>query len=400
MNMDSNTDNSNMNSNSADGQGGGYVAVGIDCNCSLYDDTCNSKTPKTTHTNNSNEAEEQQQQVPSGTTKASSAIETTVTKDNTKDRRHHLIEGDDDDIGDGDDTTINNKTEPTTNSADNNSSTLTFKSMLSEVIPEMIAELSGTFVIVQLGTGAVMSAIYPSGGGGLTDLISIAIVWMIAVTIAISISASISGAHLNPAITMAFVIVRRGSMSWYKVIPYITAQFIGAILASIVNLYIYHDMIQQYELANDIIRDSSNSIPSAKTFGEYFSTTVMRAFFVEAFGTFVLAVVVFSLTHPKNDLIHNKKTDDSTSGNGVFIPPLIGCTVGALISTLAPITQAGFNPARDFGPRFVAYFAGWRTVAFLPQHSWLVYMIGPIVGAVLGAAYVDCILFRPKKGAL
>ena len=262
---------------------------------------------------------------------------------------------------------------------------------LREICKEMIAEMSGTFVIVQLGTGAVMSAVYkPPNGGGITDdLVSIAIVWMIAVTIAISISASISSAHLNPAITLAFVTVRRKtSIGWSKVIPYIVAQFIGAILASMVNLYIYYEAIQQYETTNGIIRSSSNAIPSAKTFGEYFSTTVFRAFFVEAFGTFVLAVVVFALTHPANDLISKK------DGSEVFIPPLIGCTVGALISTLAPITQAGFNPARDFGPRFVAYFAGWTSVAFLPQHSWFVYIVGPIVGAILGAAYVDFVLFR------
>lgn len=265
-----------------------------------------------------------------------------------------------------------------------------------ELVHEMIAEMSGTFVIVQMGTGAVMSSIYkpPDGGGISNDLVSIAIVWIIAVTIAISISASISGAHLNPAITLAFVMVRREStIGWSKVVPYIVAQFTGAILGSLVNFYIYYDAIQQYEITNGIIRSSSNSIPSAKAFGEYYSTTEFRAFFVEAFGTFVLAVVVFALTHPTNDLINKK------DGSNVFVPPLIGCTVGALISTLAPITQAGFNPARDFGPRFVAYFAGWTSVAFLPQYSWLVYILGPIIGAILGATYVDWILFRQKNGA-
>ena len=267
---------------------------------------------------------------------------------------------------------------------------------IREIIKEMISEMSGTFVIVQMGTGAVMSSIYkPPGGGGLSDdLISIAIVWMIAVTIAISISASISSAHLNPAITLAFVIVRpKSSIGWKKVIPYIIAQFNGAILASLVNFYIYYDAIQQYELTNGITRSSSNAIPSAKAFGEYYTTTVFRAFFVEAFGTFVLAVVVFALTHPANDLISKK------DGSEVFIPPLIGCTVGALISTLSPITQAGFNPARDFGPRFVAYFAGWTSVAFLPTYSWLVYIFGPIVGAILGAVYVDFVLFRRNDPA-
>jgi len=73
-----------------------------------------------------------------------------------------------------------------------------------------------------------------------------------------------------------------------------------------------------------------------------------------------------------------------------FVPPLIGLTVGGLICVCAPLTQAGFNPARDFGPRIVAWLAGWKTVAF--QSAWL-YIVAPIVGAVFGAALADRILF-------
>jgi glycerol uptake facilitator-like aquaporin len=72
------------------------------------------------------------------------------------------------------------------------------------------------------------------------------------------------------------------------------------------------------------------------------------------------------------------------------VPGLIGLTVGSLIAVLAPLTQAGFNPARDFGPRIVAFLAGWKTVAF--QSCW-VYILGPIVGAVAGAAIADKVLY-------
>lgn len=73
-----------------------------------------------------------------------------------------------------------------------------------------------------------------------------------------------------------------------------------------------------------------------------------------------------------------------------FAPPLIGLTVGSLIAVLAPLTQAGFNPARDFGPRIVAFLAGWKEVAF--QGCW-VYIVGPIVGAVIGALLADRVLY-------
>lgn len=92
------------------------------------------------------------------------------------------------------------------------------------------------------------------------------------------------------------------------------------------------------------------------------------AFIAEVFGTGILAFVIFALTHPKND----------TMKEG-FIPPLIGLTVGSLIAIIAPITQAGFDPARDFGPRIVAFLAGWKVVAF---KGWWVYVLAPILGAI------------------
>jgi len=107
---------------------------------------------------------------------------------------------------------------------------------------------------------------------------------------------------------------------------------------------------------------------------------MITAFSAEALGTAVLAFVVFALTNPKNDVAKNK----------VFIPPLIGATVGALIAVVAPITQAGFNPARDFGPRIVAWFAGWKSVAL---QGWWVYAAAPFIGAPIGAFVADKLLY-------
>lgn len=111
--------------------------------------------------------------------------------------------------------------------------------------------------------------------------------------------------------------------------------------------------------------------------------TTAVAFLAEGVGTAILAFVIFALTNPKNDAV-----------KGGFIPPLIGLTVGGLISVLAPLTQAGFNPARDFGPRIVAWLAGWKTVAF--TKAWL-YIVAPIVGAAVGAALADRVLFADDE---
>eukprot|EP00536_Pseudo-nitzschia_multiseries_P006202 jgi/Psemu1/239177/estExt_Genewise1.C_1290038 len=243
----------------------------------------------------------------------------------------------------------------------------------------MLAELIGTFLIVFIGTGSVSSAIFTDS---LLGLFQIASVWIIAVTIAICTTASISGAHLNPAISIAFAIVRPSkSFNWNKVLPYSFSQFLGAILGSWLNLVVYSSSIAAFEAKNGIVRSAASGIASAKAFGEYFvhPVTTVTAFLAESIGTAILAFVIFALTHPKND----------TMKSG-FVPPLIGLTVGGLIAVFAPLTQAGFNPARDFGPRIVAWFAGWKTVAF--SSSWL-YIVAPIIGAIAGAALADRVLY-------
>lgn len=244
---------------------------------------------------------------------------------------------------------------------------------------EMLAELVGTFLIVFIGTGSVSSAIFTDS---LVGLFQIAAVWIIAVTIAICTTASISGAHLNPAISIAFAMVRPSkSFNWKKVLPYSASQVLGAILGGWLNLVLYGGSIAAFEAKNGIIRGAASGIKSAKCFGEYFASpvTTTTAFLAESVGTAILAFVIFALTNPKNDTVKDG-----------FVPPLIGLTVGGLICVLAPLTQAGFNPARDFGPRIVAWFAGWKTVAF--RSSWL-YIVAPIVGAAVGATLADRVLF-------
>jgi len=100
------------------------------------------------------------------------------------------------------------------------------------------------------------------------------------------------------------------------------------------------------------------------------------AFLVEFIGTLILALVVFAVT-------------DANNRAGALTPVIIGVTVALLISILAPLTQACFNPARDFGPRLVAYWLGWGEAAIPGPNGrgfWTVYIVSPILGAAAGGA--------------
>jgi hypothetical protein len=150
-----------------------------------------------------------------------------------------------------------------------------------QLIHEMIAEMTGTFLIVQIGSGAIMTSLFVSTN--VFSLYAMAMIWTITITIAIYCTRNISGAHLNPAISIAIALIRptRQFNSSNKLIPYIIAQYMGAILASITNLVLYGKHIVQYELLNHIVRSSRNAIPSAKAFGEYYfdPVTTFHAFF-------------------------------------------------------------------------------------------------------------------------
>ena len=257
-----------------------------------------------------------------------------------------------------------------------------------------IGETVGTYLMVMIGTSSVAAAAITGAQVGLWQ---VAVVWTLGVSLAIYATANISGAHLNPAVTLAFAIFRREDFD-YRLIPlYWTAQLIGSIFAGLTVLGIFGSAIARFEAENSIVRGAAGSQRSAMVFGEYFPNpgiygtetagsiiSPLGALFVEGFGTAILALSIFVLTDKRNaGLIGN------------LAPLLIGATVGALISLFAPLTQGGWNPARDFGPRIVAYFAGWESIAIPgPSEGFWIYILGPLIGAPLGAA-VHHFLLKP-----
>lgn len=262
------------------------------------------------------------------------------------------------------------------------------------------AELAGTFVLVFFGTGVVHAAVLTGAQQGLWQ---VAVVWGIGVSLAIYATGAISGAHINPAITVALMILR--GFPARKAPLYIVSQLIGAVLASAVLFAMYSNIIRDFESTHGIVRGAPGSELSAMVYGEYFpnpdvargrhwsdaSVSHVQAMMAEAVGTAFLAFFVFAVTDVRN-----------ASGPGRRLLPLcIGLTVSIVISVIGPLTQAGLNPARDFGPRLFAYFAGWGAIAIPgPRGGFLtVYVLSPILGAAFGGAVYQVLAVPHRQPA-
>ena len=143
---------------------------------------------------------------------------------------------------------------------------------------EFIAELWGTALIVLFGCGVVCAAL----SGAQAGIWQVAVVWWLGVSLAIYTTAHVSGAHLNPAITIALATLR--DFEWSKVPHYIAAQLLGGILGGALNLMIFNGIIHHYERSNGIVRGEPESILTAAAFGEYFPNPYLYAHTGEADG--------------------------------------------------------------------------------------------------------------------
>lgn len=236
-----------------------------------------------------------------------------------------------------------------------------------------LGELLGTFLLVFFGCGAVANAVIFEA---YTGLFQIAAIWGIGLTIAITITGPMSGAHLNPAISIALAVVDSFPKRWLPL--YLAAQLLGAFLAAALLYVLFSPGIAAFESAHDITRGASGSEASARIFGEFHPTTtpVATAFLAEFLGTALLAFIIFTLTDKRRE-----KPLPTW-----LIPPAIGATLTLLISLFAPLSMAGFNPARDFAPRLLSILAGWGEIPFVANGPswWLTYLTAPILGAIIG----------------
>ena len=227
----------------------------------------------------------------------------------------------------------------------------------SNVAPAAVAELIGTFILVYTGTAVVVAAVLDRPITGLAyDSLAIPLAFGLVLVALVAALGHVSGAHLNPAITLGLAVTRK--FPWNFVPAYIGAQLLGAILAAIATWITFGA-----EARNQVGLASPAPGPG---------TGFLQAILVEIFITFILVFVVISVA-----------TDDRAPAG--VAPIAVGFALAAAIFIGGPATGAAVNPARALGPIIVAW-NNWDVA--------LIYIIGPIIGGILAAVLYDRFVSR------
>ena len=256
---------------------------------------------------------------------------------------------------------------------------------------ELVAEFLGTMIILAFGDGvvAMVVAALPGSGRSTTSPMSanwllISWAWGFGVAFAVWVAGGVSGAHLNPAVTLALA-CRRG-FSWRKVPTFWTAQVLGGLVGAALVWSDYHTAIDAMNHSMHIIRGTEKSLATYSIFATFPATyfhSVVGPFVDQVIGTGFLVAFIFAITDEYNAPI---KGNLAPLGVGLIVV-VIGMSFGA---------DAGYaiNPARDLGPRIWAWIVGYGKLAFpgdfgnINSYMW-VPIAGPLVGAVLGGTIYD-----------
>lgn len=246
--------------------------------------------------------------------------------------------------------------------------------MPNTLAAQCIAEFIGTGLIIFFGVGCVSAFNLAGADFGQWE---ISIVWGLAVAMGAYVSSGVSGAHLNPAVSIALCVF--GNFEARKLLPYIIAQVAGAFCFAALVYGLYQSLFIDYEQTHQIVRGSLDSLPLAGIFSTYPDPrlSLLQAFLIEMSITAVLMAVIMGLTDDGNGI-----------PRGPLAPLLIGLLVAAIGAAFGPLTGFALNPARDFGPKLFADLAGWGNLALTGDKQipyCLVPIVAPIVGALIGA---------------
>lgn len=233
-----------------------------------------------------------------------------------------------------------------------------------------LAEFIGTFLLILLGNGVTANAILPDTKGENGGWIVITAGWGLAVALGVYLIGSISGAHMNPAITLAFYLANKITLN--SIPMYLAGEFLGAIFGALTVFMIYKN---HFFLSK---KDPKLKLMSFCTSPVY--PTKWVNFFTEMVGTAVLVISVFALIDPQNQV------------PGGMRPFLIGLVVFSIGLSLGGTTGYAINPARDLGPRIAHSLVSYPKKGSSEwEYSWIP-VVAPLTGAILGyLLYKFCI---------
>jgi glycerol uptake facilitator protein len=241
------------------------------------------------------------------------------------------------------------------------------------MLPELAAEFFGTLILMLFGNGVVAMVVLFAHNipgeivnGGFTN---INFAFGIGVTMGIYVAGKISGAHLNPAVTLAVAAFR--GFSWVKVIPYCVAQTAGAFCASAIVFWNYRP---QFHVVDPNLEHTAGVFTTFPAFPDMLSAGLLD----QVIGTAILLFLIFALI------------DDRNQPPGNLTPVMIGVIVVGIGMAFGGLHGYAINPARDFGPRLFTAVAGFKNNGLTDGRLvFWVPIVGPLVGGLIGAAAYD-----------
>jgi MIP family channel proteins len=243
---------------------------------------------------------------------------------------------------------------------------------------ELLAEFFGTFILIVFGVGVVAQVVLSKQTAG--SFLSINLAWGLAVAMGCYVSAGVTGAHLNPAVTLA--LAARRDFPWNKVPAYSLAQTAGAFAASAVVFITYHEALAAFDGGIRQVVGPQGTAGIWATYPQPFLSTFPGGFIDQVVGTALLVAVIFGITDSRN----------SPAPAGLA-PVVVGLLVVLIGATFGFNSGYAINPARDFGPRLFTSLAGWGSEVFRAGNSWWwVPIVAPCVGGVLGGWVYDVLI--------
>jgi glycerol uptake facilitator protein len=244
---------------------------------------------------------------------------------------------------------------------------------------ELLAEFLGTFTLIIFGVGVVAHFVLRNAVGDPTpapntfgNFTSVNFAWGFGVVMGIYVAGGISGAHINPAVTLALAVRRK--FPWAKVGPFWGAQFLGAFVAALLLRWNFYEWFNQVDPGKTYATQGVYSTSPGP------GLSVLGGLRSEIIGTAVLVMLVLAIIDVRN-----------AAPWANLAPWIIGIAVVAIGMSLGALSGYAINPARDFGPRLASWVTGWSTAMKAPSGDYYFWVpiIGPLIGGVIGAYVYD-----------